>query len=297
MKSSVTYLICLLITGLLLKLILFLFPQKQFIIEILILFLGLLFTGIPHGAIDHLVAKKTSDTRKDKFILAHFIYRYTLFMLIYGCLWWILPGLSLCFFIFLTAFHFGATDMHYFGKENKYLSFLFGITLTAWLLLPHQVDLINWLQLIIPKSDPMFVIIYFLFKIPAIIFILLAGFLSYPERSRRIDWLLFMILLILTNKLGLIGGFAIYFSGWHGWQAFNDIKNYINSGNTIIQLWRKAIPFTLLSMIGLIVVYAITPDSVWQNYGAPALIIMISLLTLPHMQVMQNIYNNDSTKG
>ena len=36
----------------------FLFLQKQFIIEILILFLGLLFTGIPHGAIDHLVAKK-----------------------------------------------------------------------------------------------------------------------------------------------------------------------------------------------------------------------------------------------
>ena len=102
-----------------------------------------------------------------------------------------------------------------------------------------------------------------------------------------------MLLLILTNQLGLIGGFAFYFSGWHGWQAFNDIKMYINSQNTIAQLWKKAIPFTLLSLLGLIIIYVITPNSVWQNFGAPALIIMISLLTLPHMQVMQNIYNKE----
>ncbi len=293
MKSSITYLIFLLITGLLLKLIVFLFPQKQFIIEILILLLGVIFTGIPHGAIDHLVAKKTSETRKEKFILLHFLYRYTLIMLIYGCVWWLFPGLGLCLFIFLTAFHFGATDMHYFRKKNTILSFFYGITLTAWLLLPHQADLLNWLHLIIPQKDPVFVILYFLFKIPTIIFILLIGLISFPERSKRIDWVLFMLLLILTNKLGLIGGFAFYFSGWHGYQAFNDIKNYINSGNTFVQLWKKAIPFTLLSMIGLIVVYAITPDSVWQNFGAPAFIILISLLTLPHMQVMQNIYNKE----
>jgi Brp/Blh family beta-carotene 15,15'-monooxygenase len=91
----------------------------------------------------------------------------------------------------------------------------------------------------------------------------------------------------------LIGGFAFYFSGWHGYQAFNDIKNYINSGNSMIQLWKKAIPFTLLSILGLVAVFAITPGSVWQNLGAPALIILISLLTLPHMQVMQEIYNKE----
>ncbi len=293
MKSSLSYLIFLLITGLFLKMLLFLFPQKQLIIEILILFSGLIFTGIPHGAIDHLVAKQASVAKKNKFILVHFIYRYMLFMLVYGCAWWFLPGLSLCFFIFLTAFHFGATDMNYFRKKNKYLIFLFGLTLTAWLLLPHQVELINWLQLIIPKNDPVFVILYFLFKIPSILFILSAGFLSFPESSKRPDWVLFILLLLLSNKLGLIGGFAFYFSGWHGWQAFNDIKTYIDSENTIAQLWKKAIPFTLLSMIGLIIIYVVTPDSVWENLGAPALIIMISLLTLPHMQVMQNVYNND----
>lgn len=297
MKPSSTYLIFLLLMGLLLKGILFLYPHKQFIIEILILFVGLIITGIPHGAIDHLVAQKTSASRKDKFSLFHFIFRYTFFMLLYGCLWWFLPGLSLCLFIFLTAFHFGATDMHYFKKENSYLSFIFGITLTAWLLLPHQTELINWVHLIIPEKDPFFVILYFLFKIPPIIFILLTGLISFPEKSKRSDWILFMLLLIVSNQLGLIGGFAFYFSGWHGWQAFHDIKKYINAGNTIAQLWKKAIPFTLIAMTGLIVIYAITPVSVWQNFGAPAIIILISLLTLPHMQVMQNIYNNVPSKG
>jgi Brp/Blh family beta-carotene 15,15'-monooxygenase len=293
MKPAITYLIILLITGLFLKLTIFLFPQKQFIIEILILFLGVFLTGIPHGAIDHVVARKTSASKMEKFVLSRFIFRYLLSMLIYGCVWWLLPGLSLCFFIFLTAFHFGVTDMHYFQKKNLFLSFLFGITLTAWLLLPHQVDLLKWLRLIIPKTDPIFVIIFFLFKIPSIIFILLTGILCFPEKSKIKDWILFMLLLILSNKLGLIGGFAFYFSGWHGYQAFNDIKNYIKTGNTFVQLWKKAIPFTLLPMIGLILVYAITPNSFWDDFAAPAFVIMISLLTLPHMQVMQKIYNSE----
>jgi len=293
MKSSITYLIYLLVTGLLFKFTILLFPQKQFIIEIVVLFFGLILTGIPHGAIDHLVAKKTADKKSTKFVLAHFIYRYSILMLIYGCIWWLAPGLSLCLFIFLTAFHFGVTDLHYFGKENILLSFLFGINLTAWLLLPHQTELINWLQLILPKTDTIFVLTNFLFKINPIFFIVLAGLISFPEKSKRAEWVLFILVLILANKLGLIGGFAFYFSGWHGWQAFNDIKNYINSGNTIIQLWKKAIPFTLLSMLALIGVYAITPGSVWQNLGAPALIILISLLTLPHMQVMQAVYKKE----
>ncbi len=283
----------LLITGFLFKCVIVLFPQKQFNIEIVVLFLGLVLTGIPHGAIDHLVAQKTADKKLNNFTLAHFIFRYTAFMLIYGCIWWLAPGLSLCLFIFLTAFHFGVTDLHFFGKENKLLSFLLGLNLTAWLLLPHQVELIKWLQLIVPKTDSVFVLINFLFKINPLVFIAVTGFISFPVKSKRAEWVLFILLLVLSNQLGLIGGFAFYFSGWHGYQAFKDIRNYIDSGNSMIQLWKKAIPFTLLSMLGLVAVYAITPGSVWQNLGAPALIILISLLTLPHMQVMQEIYNKE----
>ncbi len=293
MKSSTTYLIALLITGLFFKIIILLFPQKQFIIEILVLFIGLVLTGIPHGAIDHLVAKKTADKKSNTFTLAHFIYRYSILMLIYGCIWWLAPGLSLCLFILFTAYHFGETDMHYFGKGNKFISFLFGMSLTAWLLLPHQEELINWLQLILPKTDPIFILIKFLFKIKSLFFLLLTGMLSFPRKYKRVEWILFILVLILSNKLGLIAGFAFYFSGWHGWQAFNDIKNYISSENTVFQLWKKAIPFTMLSLVALIVVYLITPGSVWQNLGAPALIILISLLTLPHMQVMQQIYKHE----
>jgi beta-carotene 15,15'-dioxygenase len=291
MKSSIIYLIALLITGLFFKIIIMLFPQKQFLIEILVLFFGLILTGIPHGAIDHLVARKTADKKSNKFSLVKFIFRYTILMLIYGSVWWLAPGFSLILFILFTAFHFGVTDLHYFGKGNKMISFLFGMNLTAWLLLSHQTELINWLYLILPNTDPIFVIINFLFKVNPIVFLFLAGLISFPKKSKRLDWVLFILLLILANQLGLIAGFAFYFSGWHGWQAFNDIKNYINADNTIIQLWKKAIPFTILSLVALLVVYAITPGSVWQNLGAPAVIILISLLTLPHMEVMEQVYH------
>ena len=55
-------------------------------------------------------------------------------------------------------------------------------------------------------------------------------------------------MLVLVNQLGLIGGFAFYFSGWHGRQAFIDIKNYLQSEDNISQLWRKAVPFTVLAL-------------------------------------------------
>jgi Brp/Blh family beta-carotene 15,15'-monooxygenase len=293
MQLQIKYLVFLLIIGVLLKVTQFLFPQNQLTVEIIILFIGLLFTGIPHGAIDHYVAKKNADNQQTSFNLFYFIIRYVLFMLIYGCFWWLLPGMSLCFFILLTAFHFGETDLHYFDKDNKFFAFLYGLCITAWLLLPHEAALIKWLQLIIPQTDTVFILTHYLFKIPPIIFLAVSCILSFPKRNKQKVWLLFIVMLVLVNQLGLIGGFAFYFSGWHGWMAFNDIRNHIQSNEKIASLWKKAIPFTLLAFVFLIVVYLVTPSSVWQMFGAPAFIIMISLLTLPHMQIMHSIYNRN----
>ena len=291
MPLQIKYLIYLLVIGLVLKTTQLLFTQQQFTIQIILLLIGLIFTGIPHGALDNYIAKKSANNNNNYFNPIFFIIRYIFLMLLYGLLWWVLPGLSLCLFIFLTAFHFGETDLHFFENTNAFKSFLYGLSLTAWLLLPHQTELIKWLQLIIPKTDTVFILTHFLFKIPPILFLLICSILSFPEKNKRTTWLLVILMLVLVNQLGLIGGFAFYFSGWHGWQAFIDIKGYLQSKENISQLWRKAIPFTLLALFFLLLIYFVTPSSVWQMYGAPAFIVMISLLTLPHIQVMHSIYS------
>lgn len=292
MPLQIKYLIYLLVIGLVLKTTQLLFPQQQLTIQIMLLFIGLLFTGIPHGALDHYIAKKSAHNNDIFFNLIFFIIRYIFLMLLYGILWWALPGFSLCLFIFLTAFHFGETDLHFFQKKSIFKSFLYGLSLTAWLLLPHQTELIRWLQLIIPKTDTIFILTTILFKIPPIFFLLICSILSFPQRNKRTAWLLIILMLVLVNQLGLIGGFAFYFSGWHGRQAFIDIKNYLQSEDNISQLWRKAVPFTVLALFFLLLIYFVTPSSVWQMYGAPAFIVMISLLTLPHIQVMHSIYSD-----
>jgi len=293
MKSlQIQYLVVLLIIGIGCKALLYFLPDNHSYIEILILFAGLLFTGIPHGAIDHFVAKRYSQNSHSPFHFVQFLLKYILLILAYAFFWWWLPGLSLCLFIFLTALHFGETDLHHFGKENKMQAFAYGIFLTSWLLLTHPEDLMHWIEFIIPKNDPVFIFTYYLFKIPSILFLILALAFSFPKKEKRLDWLLFSLILILVNQLGLIGGFAFYFAGWHGWLAFNDIRDYIKTDQNLGDLWKKAIPFTLLASFTLIIVNIIMVSSAWKVFGAPAIIVMISLLTLPHMEVMRHIYTD-----
>jgi Brp/Blh family beta-carotene 15,15'-monooxygenase len=289
-QFQIKYLVYLLGIGFLIKIGQMLFPQLQSTLEIILLFTGLLFTGIPHGALDHYVAKKNAYNNNTTFNLIPFIIRYIILMMLYGIFWWLVPGLSLCFFIFLTAFHFGETDFHFFNFNNKPKAFIYGLSLTAWLLLSHQIELLKWIHLIIPKTDSIYILTHYLFKIPSILFLILCGFLSFPKKPLRIEWVLLQLVLLLANKLGLIGGFAFYFSGWHGWQAFNDIKKHIGSEKEFALLWKNAIPFTLMALFFLVLVFFVTPSSVWQMYGAPAFIVMISLLTLPHMVVMHPVY-------
>ena len=114
MPLQIKYLIYLLVIGLVFKNTLLLFPQQQLTIQIILLFIGLLFTGIPHGALDNYIAKKSANNDNIFFNLSFFIIRYIFLMLLYGILWWVLPGLSLCLFIFFNSISFWRNRFTFF---------------------------------------------------------------------------------------------------------------------------------------------------------------------------------------
>ena len=278
------------------------YPQGWPTIELVILGLGIFLTGIPHGAMDHSVARQQAVSAGKTFRIRQFITAYILWILLYTLVWWISPGFSLIMFLLLSAWHFGETDFKFAGVPDRWRSvktLLYGLCLVAWLLLSHVVELQYWIGMLVPACTAASAIIAQAAYIPPHMFFMLAAGLLLPVNSNKqhkwLIWLFFSGFLFLCGKMSLLSGFALYFTGWHGVLAFVDINNYLPLPGKLLAVWRTAMPLSVLSYVFLIFIYWITDAGVWQNAGLPAVFILLSVLTLPHAQVMHRLYRRVET--
>ncbi|TAE41756.1 MAG: hypothetical protein EAZ70_00480 [Runella slithyformis] len=271
-----------------------------------LLFVGL--TGIPHGAIDHLVAQETAKRTKKNFTIVVFIVKYLLIMLVYAGAWWWLPSTSLLFFLLISAWHFGETDI-----ENAPPTFLWnfvrlfsGSLVLGYLILTHFTEttpvlarisqynsdlLAAWAVLVANKT------VVLLGAGVALMGAYGAAYAQQPIVVDKMRLLRLLLILVATYFLPLMVAFALYFGGWHALCAFNTIKNYIvepnaKTLNTIklaFSVWAKTLLFTSIAVafLGFSTWY-------WFNYlnnndPLPPLFIFLSLITLPHLTVMHDM--------
>lgn len=68
--------------------------------------------GLPHGALDHLVPARLRDESPDVRSVARVISAYTVLVVAYAAVWFVVPALAFAFFIALTAYHWGQGDLH-----------------------------------------------------------------------------------------------------------------------------------------------------------------------------------------
>ena len=277
-------------------------PQGWPTIEVVILSLGIFLTGIPHGAMDHFVARQQAVSDGKIFRIRQFITTYILWILLYTLVWWIAPGFSLILFLLLSAWHFGETDFKFAGAPGRWKSvktLLYGIGLVAWLLLSHAVELQYWIEILLPAGTSASVAITRAGYIPPYLFFIIAAGLLLPVNSKKqhkwLIWLFFSGFLFLCGKMSLLSGFALYFTGWHGVLAFVDINNYLPLQGKLLAVWRTSMPLSVLSYVFLLFIYLFTDAGVWQNAGLPAIFILLSVLTLPHVQVMHRLYRRVET--
>ncbi len=271
-------------------------------IEVVILGLGIFLTGIPHGAMDHYIARQQAISTGKTFSIWTFITAYVLWILLYTLVWWISPGFSLIIFLLLSAWHFGETDFKFAGAPGRWKSvktLIYGICLVAWLLLSHALELPSWIEILVPAcTSASAAIAKAGYILPYLFFIIAAGMLL-PVNSKKqhkwLIWLFFSGFLFLCGKMSLLGGFALYFTGWHSVLAFVDINNFLPSKGKFLAVWHHAIPLSVISYAFLILIYFFTDAGVWQNSGLPAIFILLSVLTLPHAQVMHQLYRRAET--
>jgi hypothetical protein len=94
--------------------------------------------------------------------------------------------------------------------------------------------------------------------------------------------------------LPLLPAFALYFVGWHSVITLNNIGGFINSGIankplSILKLSFKTIPASLMAIGSLLLI-----GYLFRHYAPvfdplPLLFVFLSLITLPHMQVMYKL--------
>ncbi|EIM77816.1 beta-carotene 15,15'-monooxygenase, brp/blh family protein [Nitritalea halalkaliphila LW7] len=253
-------------------------PNGNF--QLLVFALVMVTVGIPHGAVDHLLASSTTASPW-KFYL-----RYLGIMAAYTLLWVLAPLLALFLFLFVSAYHFGQmhleTQAQGLVQKITYSSIGFGFLglivfgdwqasaalLSSFFTLPDLFPYRNWIGV-------------------GSMLLLIPLYAHYPKNPRI--WLAISALAISLWVLPLYLSFALYFGFWHslpslkieyiGLKAKGNVGDYTN-------FIRNLLPFSLLSLLGIGILLVAGMRYLEPNQLMLLFFILVSLITAPHVLVM-----------
>jgi hypothetical protein len=107
---------------------------------------------------------------------------------------------------------------------------------------------------------------------------------SWPQR------LLFLGFLFLVSKTSLLIGFILYFSGWHSVSAILHVHQAVFNRSGFKKMFTQALPFTIAAVLFLFIIGWLSNGTWLSNHAIPALFVLLSILTLPHMTEMHQLY-------
>lgn len=267
-------------------------------------------TGIPHGALDHIIAKTNAVLNRQNFVIQQFLMRYVIAILVYATSWIFFPGISLIIFLIISAWHFGETDLssatHSWQWNTSRL--LWGCVVLLVILLSHFQEMQAVVLRITKNSDTAIAFLGHLEQMGiyyAGIFLMLlmtAAFMAYKKNAIRISWhyvLNLVLVMFICSQLPLLPSFALYFGGWHAIRSFEIIFKFLHAAKeeTAIEpltMWKNALPLTFLAAFGFIFMAFI-----WNGVGMkmdplPAIFIFLSIITVPHLDVMDKLIQRGS---
>lgn len=266
-------------------------------------FASIILTGIPHGALDHLVDEQNKRLSGQPFTLWQFLASYLTRMLCFGFIWYVSPGMALLIFLLISAFHFGETDLC--EQDHRpltlILSFLYGTGLLFFLLISHLDEVIPILT-----SIPQFNIPYAIRELadgPQPILLILTFIqltviwaLQGSGKNKIILTIRTLIMLGLIYVLPLLLAFTFYFGSWHSIRSLSMIRNHLNQTAlqplTLLGWWKKSLPLTLLALFMMTILIILLNAVYGWSVTLIALFIGVAILTAPHLTVMSHMYDH-----
>jgi beta-carotene 15,15'-dioxygenase len=287
----------------------FLVPQFMDQIAPWLLFFTVFVIGIPHGAVDHVVAADLYGIKRGTAGHLVFYSSYLLVMLFVGSLWLLYPSAGMALFLLISVYHFGQADAVALLKADSRLYALFswsrGMMIIAAIIFTDPAVCLPIIEAATGMSPGWFSVLYDYSNLititAAVQYFAVAGVVlvcrSTGITSVRFlgDSLLLVTLLVLTHPLI---GFALYFALWHSMGHVQEMIAFFREKGRRITIWKfyqLALPFTVVSLAGLTALFFIQQTYSIGNEMISLLFILISVLTLPHMLVADRMFARNKT--
>lgn len=282
------------------------FPDTMKSIRYYFLGLSMLLIGIPHGAIDHIISSRLFNLRGKLSDQLKFYIPYLLLMLAMALIW-IVSGLAgFIIFALITMYHFGQADLEHLkmpGGNRWLLTISRGLMILSLIIFVNisytfpiiqqatGLDIFNseWLL-----KNSALLGTFLAIQHPILLLITMHQFRTEQEYFWWYPVLDSLVILILFSSSDPIVGFSVYFALWHSMGHFLEMKKFFKDIGESLSLWKfykLAAPFTLISLVGLALIYLLNEALGMEEQMLTLLFILISVLTLPHVLVVQKMLN------
>lgn len=269
-----------------------------------ILFIAVTITGIPHGAIDHLVAARVYDLRPTWRDQAKFYGGYLALMAAYGALWPVTPAGCLVFFLGMTMYHFGQADLAYWEMPPVparllYISrglFLIGLPIVAF---PDIVDpifeaigsvhLLEWSAVTTYQTATLAGLV----GQHGVALGIAAAASNVAVGTVGREGVNVAVLTALFVWVHPLVAFSVYFALWHSLGHILELIRFFRARGesmSLVDFYREAALFTLLSFVLLGALYAGLQAFGDRQEMVALLFILIAVMTLPHMIIVEQMY-------
>lgn len=269
-----------------------------------IIFLIFIFAvGIPHGALDHIIHFRNKSTSKKSPLI--FYLRYLALIVLVAICWYFFPVASFAVFMMISAYHFGQSQLFYIKGPAVFRNAFFLVwgtfVLASIISLNYQECLIiisslEWLQASTWMSAGLWIAIMGITGILQVAAFTYSLKYKYITKDRlRFELLVLLCLLLLSAFTNAVFTFSVYFGLWHSlrslfieFQSLScTLKNY-----TLRHFLRNIFPFSFLAIIFLVISYYLAPYFLKSLSPYMLFIIFISTLTVPHLLIMHDLYEN-----
>lgn len=265
----------------------------------------MLLLGLPHGATDHglFLALRKDKLANNKL---RFYLLYVGVIATYGLVWYFIPMVAFLIFILLSVYHFGQSNWVDVKHDNPvlarahYLLWGVGILLTPILLHAGEavaiVATMTSTVLDAPERSTVLLFIGFMGLVNFVMLVSLWLSGSLDARRMLLECLAYALLMGMFFTNSLLLGFTVYFVFWHSLASARDQLQFFErrlSPGLRRQLYGE-IAMTVLGALAfcLIVWFGPGPESALQPSVIGGVFIVISLLTMPHMILVEQLYSS-----
>lgn len=280
--------------------------------QIVFFLASILVAGIPHGSLDHLVYRRNVELSGNLFSRVLFLGFYHKYLILYGVLWFMQPGLASLVFVFLSAYHFGEIDWIWLkgnnSRSHKLLAFLYGFVLLSSLFLFHLkeaqtvVDHMQfWFSLQpswvegLEQNRWTFLLAGNGVIIALLAYVIYQGRFAWWMLPAGIVQMLFLETMLI--QLPIFLGFGFYFSLWHSLLTLLSLRTYVwGKGGSWLSCIKEGFGNSVLAILLIGVLLLVFRSSYDINQLVSLLFIGIAVLTAPHMVVISKMFEKFRTQ-